>query len=384
MKIAIIRRRYNPFGGAERFIERLVPRLSTRNIEPTIIAESWDKTASETGVIKVASTGLTRARRFLSFNTAVTQAIQQAKVDGIKFDLIQSHERLLGADIFRLGDGVHAAWIRRLQRESGLLRSLGLAADTFHRAVLKTEKLMALDRKLHFVANSELVSNELQEYLSVPPQRIKLIPNGVDTEFFKPIKSDEKHRLREDIARKENIQISPDTLLVGFVGSGFARKGLFHLIKACSTVKNCTLIVCGKDREFKKAQRLAQQITAPGRIKLIGPMADVRPVLWASDVLCLPSLYDPSSNAVLEALACGLPVVVTENVGMATEIANADAGLICEREVISLSEALHNLLNPATRESMSSNARTYSLHYDQQRIINRWLDLYQALGAQKC
>jgi len=68
MRLAIIRRRYNPYGGAERFIERLIPRLAQRNIETTILTEQWEKNSAEAKVITVPVSGMGRASRFRSFN----------------------------------------------------------------------------------------------------------------------------------------------------------------------------------------------------------------------------------------------------------------------------------------------------------------------------
>ncbi|MFM8677622.1 MAG: glycosyltransferase, partial [Burkholderiaceae bacterium] len=131
MRLAIIRRRYNPYGGAERFIERLIPRLAQRNIDTTILTEQWEKKSAEAKVIAVPVSGMSRAARFRSFNSQVTAQLAQQSAQGSGFDLIQSHERILGADIYRLGDGVHAAWVSRMQKESSGLRAFWLGMDSF-------------------------------------------------------------------------------------------------------------------------------------------------------------------------------------------------------------------------------------------------------------
>jgi len=126
MRLAIIRRRYSPFGGAERFIERIAPRLAQRGITPTILAEEWR--SGGVRFIPVGSSGLTRTARFHSFQKSVQAALETESKAGQGFDLIQSHERITGVNIFRLGDGVHAAWLKRLQQESGGLRSWWLGS----------------------------------------------------------------------------------------------------------------------------------------------------------------------------------------------------------------------------------------------------------------
>ena len=72
MQLVIVRRRYNPFGGAERFIERLIPPLSVHGIQATIIAERWNLNNGDAHkVIQVKSRGLSRIARFKSFSKNV-------------------------------------------------------------------------------------------------------------------------------------------------------------------------------------------------------------------------------------------------------------------------------------------------------------------------
>jgi len=383
MRLAIIRRRYNPYGGAERFIERLIPRLAQRNIDTTILTEQWEKNSAEAKVITVSVSGMSRAARFRSFNSQVTAQLAQQPAQGSGFDLIQSHERILGADIYRLGDGVHAAWVSRMQKESSGLRAFWLGMDSFHRAVMQTESAMARDPNLHFVANSSLVQQELEDLLAVPEDRITLIPNGVDTQRFAPAMPSQKASARDELAQATGLVIAPESLVVAVVGSGFSRKGIFLLIEACARLKECVLLICGKDKESGKTQSLIARLGAADRIALTGPLEDVRPLLWAADVFSLPSLYDPSSNAVLEALSCGVPVIVTRDVGMAWEITDADAGLICERSVASLMQALRKCEDADRLRKMAYQARAFALRYDQGLIIEQWLNFYQTLRARK-
>jgi UDP-glucose:(heptosyl)LPS alpha-1,3-glucosyltransferase len=385
MRLAIIRRRYNPYGGAERFIERLIPRLAQRNIETTILTEQWEKNSAEAKVITVPVSGMSRAARFRSFSTGVSAQLAQQAAQGNRFDLIQSHERLLGVDIYRLGDGIHAAWVKRLQQESSGLRALWLGLDSFHRAVMQTESAMARDPNLHFVANSSLVQQELQDLLAVPEDRITLIPNGVDTQRFVPAVASQRESARLQLAQTTGLTITPEAFVIAAVGSGFSRKGMFLLIEACARLKECVLLICGKDKESAKAQSLIARLGAADRIALTGPLEDVRPLLWAADVFALPSLYDPSSNAVLEALSCGVPVVVTQDVGMAWEITDAGAGMLCERSVASLLQALRKSQDLDRLRKMAYQARVFALRYDQGLIIEQWLNFYQsARGRKKC
>ena len=376
MRLVLIRKRYSAFGGAERFIERLMPRLLEGGIDIRIISEAWSDPEGRFKITKIKSSGLTRAARFRSFQKAAKSAIDQILADSGQSVVVQSHERFIGADIARLGDGVHLAWISRLQRKAGGFRSLALKLDPYHRAIIATEKKMAADSRLQFVVNSQLVQRELQSHLNVPPHRITYIPNGVETAYFSVPTPEEKAQARKELAANFNLDLHSCELIVTVIGSGFSRKGIFPLIQACARIKGCALIIAGKDKQIFQARNLAERLGASGRIALTGALSDIRPILQAADVFALPSLYDPSSNAVLEAMSSGLPVVVTHDVGMADEIALQNAGFISDRSPDGLEQNLGRFLDKTLLTSMSKNARSFALNLSQDQVINQWLQLY--------
>ena len=366
MKLAIIRRRYTPYGGAERFIERISNELRLHDVNTTIVAERWNApTEHEPKLLEVRTSGLSRASRFQSFAKAIQSVISEHK-----FDIVQSHERLLGADIYRLGDGVHQAWINRLSRQGSRWLGMRYKYDPFHTAVLSMERKMAADPRLRYVANSELVSEEIQDILQVPAERITLIPNGVNTQYFSPPTPEDR--------RAERIKsgLPKDAFVVGFVGSGFERKGLFQLIKSLQFLPDTFLLCCGKDREHGRLINDIASSDISKRVFYLGAVTDVKPLLWSSDVFALPSLYDPSSNAVLEALSCGLPVTTTKDVGTANKIVSTESGIICTRDPESIAEKI-NFFKDATRRTIyASNARALAKQFDQERVMKEWLFFY--------
>ncbi len=373
MKLAIIRRRYTPYGGAERFIGRLASRLSAGGISTTIIAERWDgaRDNPETpAVIRAHARGWTRTARFRSFNDSAAEILRSHS-----FDLVQSHERLMGADIYRAGDGVHAAWIQRQMHEAGGWRAAWLGKDPYHRAVMDTERRMAEDPHLHIVANSALVESELQDLLGIPAERITRIPNGLDTSQFAPATGEERAGARRRFGLPEGAPV------FAFVGSGFARKGAFHLVEAMQLLPDSFLLVCGKDKEHAALAATARRCGAGDRVKILGALDDVRPVLHASDAFVLPSLYDPSPNAALEALGCGLPVVTTADTGLAREIADSGAGAVCTRDPADIAEKIGGIAVAERRAAASVRARQLAMAFDQDIVVRKWLELYRARMA---
>jgi glycosyltransferase involved in cell wall biosynthesis len=375
MKIAIIRRKFNSFGGAEKFIIRTIQGLSALNIQAAIIAESWSKnddapTLSNQDWIPAEVHGASRASKFLSFQRSVQNILNTHD-----FDLVQSHERLLGADIYRLGDGIHASWVSRLSKVSPWYTRCWLKIDPYHKAVISTEKAMAQDSHLTYVANSTMVQQELMHWYNVPKSRIVLIENGIDCNMFTPVLSAQK------AVERTKLGLDPQMPTVLFVGSGFARKGAFDLVEAINTLPNYQLIIVGHDKQLTKLKKYVEALQLEKRVLLTGPQPDVKPYLAAADMFCLPSLYDPFPNAALEALCSALPVVVTDAVGIANAIKQHSAGAGCDKQAASIAQALQHVWQ--NQEAMSKNALNLSKNYDIAKASQQWLELYNALINKK-
>ena len=368
LRIAIIRRQFNPFGGAEKFIQRLVDRLSTQDVSVSILAEHWPEEASKGyRVVKIPRSHGPRALRHLNFQKKASELIRTGA-----FTLTQSHERVLGGDLYRLGDGLHKSWLARQSRELGRVRNYLVHLDPYHHQILSLEKKIIQSQDNILIANSALVREECIRIYGRNPETIALIPNGVRTDFFRPSSRKEK------LACREKLRLPNQVPVVAFVGSGFRRKGLFQLLNSMRICSDFSLVVAGKDKEFNNVQSFINQHRLTDRVRLLGPTNDVRTVYWASDIFVLPSLYDPSSNAILEALACGLPCITTADVGSMTEILEANAGAQCERIPEDLAVKISKLiLSETNMNSMSINARHLAERWDEKLTIEQWLQVYR-------
>ena len=368
MKLAIVRRRHASFGGAERFIENIAGEMAKAGHRVTIISESWPGGA-DIEHIGVSPRGLTRAGKLAGFQREVAAIVARGG-----FDLVQSHERLLTADIFRAGDGVHAAWLSQLAAEQGGLSEIVRRLSAMHRLIVDTERKMARETDMIFVANSALVARELSQWLAVPANRLRTIENGVDTSFFHPPSPAE----RDEARRRFNLQ--GDAPVVAFVGSGFERKGAFKLVDALA-LPQCAQIralIAGRDRQQSALSRHVDKLGLGSRVQLLGGIDDPRAVYHAADLFALPSLYDPMPNAALEALSCGLPLVVTADTGIADAVRDSGAGVVVTRSPDDIAQGLVNAL--AGREAMAKAAIALTPRFDLGVATARWLDLYRELA----
>ena len=291
MKIAIVRQRYNPYGGAERFVERALGALVQEGAEVTLITRSWDG-APAAGFAQITCDPPYsrlwggRAARDASF----ARCAQQAMAEG-GFDITQSHERIPGCRIFRAGDGVHAAWLEHRARARGGLTCWLDRLSGFHRYILAQERAMLTHPALaRVICNSRLVAEEMQRYYGVPEEKLVLIENGVDLEHFHP-RLAAAHR----VELRGRLGIAAEAPLFLYVGGGFERKGVPRLLRAFAAMasQEVHLLVVGGDRSLKAMSRLADSLGIGERVVFTGPQKDVRPYYGAADAFVLPTLYDP-------------------------------------------------------------------------------------------
>jgi UDP-glucose:(heptosyl)LPS alpha-1,3-glucosyltransferase len=169
--------------------------------------------------------------------------------------------------------------------------------------------------------------------------------------------------------------ISANLPLISAIGSGYQRKGFFELVRSFRGLPEFALCIAGKDKLEGSLKQVINQMQLSKRVRVLGGIDDVRSIYWASDVFCLPSLYDPSSNAVLEALSVGLPVVTTADVGTATEISQSGAGVICLRDPESIRTTIKQAF--ASRDQMAKRARVLAEEFSQEKITQEWQSLYR-------
>jgi UDP-glucose:(heptosyl)LPS alpha-1,3-glucosyltransferase len=375
MRVAIVRQRYNPYGGAERFIERALPALERAGAELTLIArraEGWG--ARRLVVVDPRSFGSTW--RDASFARAARDAWEAGN-----FDLVQSHERIPGCDIYRAGDGVHAEWIaiRRAAATTPAERA-ALALNPYHCYVLDAERRLFADAGLRaVVCNSRMVRGEIERNFGVGPHKLHVIYNGVDLDAYHP-----RHRAAWRDAARAELGIPAGDFLFVFVGSGFWRKGLDAAIAAlagCAT--SCRLAVAGKDRD---AARYARQATAAGvahRVHFLGGRDDVRHLYAAADCFILPTRYDPFPNTAFEALAMGLPVLVGRRSGAAEVVRDGENGWVCDPADPQALAAYMREVADGRAEAMGGAARATAENFGIDAMARQLSDLYAALMKEK-
>ncbi len=368
-RVALVRGRYDPAGGAERFVQAAVAALRAEGASITIVAREWPDHDGSAILLQPFHVG--SLWRDWAFARAACAELARRR-----FDLVQSHERIACCDVYRAGDGVHAQWLEQRARAQGPFARLATRLSPRHRYVLAAERaLFASPRLRAVICNSELVRKDIAARFGTPADKLVLVRNAVDGARFTPALGAEMRA-----AVRQQLGIPEAARVALHVGSGFERKGVEGALKAVASAPSAPwLVVVGRDKRAERYAALARRLGIAGRVRFAGAVSDVRPYYAAADAFVLATLYDPQPNAALEAMACGLPVVTTPQCGAAEVLREGESGFV--RDALDhpgLAEALERL-EPATARRMGAAARAAIEPYSPEAMAREYVALYQRL-----
>ncbi len=349
LRLALVRQRYTPFGGAERFVASAVQALGKEGTSVTMITRRWETVEEEEHLI-CNPPYLGSLWRDWSFARCVCRELKNQY-----FDLVQSHERIACCDVYRAGDGVHREWLAQRRRVLTPLGQLSVTFNPYHRYMLEAEKKLFTSPSLKAViCISHMVKEDIQRHYPIPEDKLHVIYNGVDTTRFHPsLAAEYRHTIRE------SFDIPAEAPLFLFVGSGFQRKGLAIALGALARLPaTACLLVVGKDKHAERFVRHAARLGIAERVRFVGGQKDVRPFYGAADALVFPTLYEPFGNVALEAMASGLPVLTSTKSGAAELIQNGINGFVRDAlDEAGFAEGMAEILKREHRPAMTAAAR---------------------------
>lgn len=363
MRIGIIKQRFTGLGGgSERYTSGLVMALKKMGHELHVFTAKWDSSAEAQGVIlhrvSVAE-GFSFTRQW-SFARGCQRAIEHAPCD-----LVFSLERSLRQDIARAGGGCHREWIEQRRRYAPFWKRLLLRLNPLHLVLLQLEKKTYSPENTRFIiANSHRGKEEIIRHYGFPAERIFVVHNGADCERFKP----SPHPPR-------------DVFVLLLVGSGFERKGVEFAIRALALLPaKVKLRIAGKGRR-EPYLRLAQKLGVISRVEFLGTNARIEAVYAGADLLVHPAIYEPFSNACLEAMACGLPVVSSRINGASEVIIHGENGAVVDDpgDSAALAAAIEPFLNPQIYATASRAARQTAESLPFSRNVELTLEVFARL-----
>jgi glycosyltransferase involved in cell wall biosynthesis len=288
-----------------------------------------------------------RRCRGLWFDLTYTPGINCLDADVISVHIVFSELYQQVKDGLRLLQNPISSWARLIHRR------------LYYQLIILLEHLIYRGDRSLLSAISGKTAEDLKRYGRC---QVRVIYYGVDPERFNP---QNRQRLREQSRRL--LGLSGSTFCLLLVGNGWKNKGLFSLLDALATVgpSNLRLLIVGRDdpTPYRAASRRngAQQCMI-----FLAPRSDVEFYYAAADAYVSPSLEDAFGLPPLEAMACGLPVIVSSRAGVSEVLTNGVDGLVLNdpKDVASLAKLvslLHN--NPVLRRTLGDNAARTARQY---------------------
>ena len=365
---------FNRQGGVSRCMAELAERAGRAGHDVTVYThEALDREGVDARFVPVGMLTRPFALQQPSFSLALRRRMR-----GESFDLVHGHgPQALGADVYT-AHSCHSAFLERRRAEAGVKGLLSRAYPP-HEIARRWEH-RCFGSAPAVIAVSKGIKRELHETLGIPEGRIRVIYNGVDTEGFAPAAS------REAARRSLGDAVPPhadgDAVLV-FVGYEFKRKGLAQAIGALAEVDDARLWVVGGDDPQPYAE-LAARLGVGERVHFAGHQEDVAAWLRAADALVFPTSYEPFGLVILEALACGTPVVTSRLAGAAELVTDGREGFLLDNpaDMAELAAALGRLLASRDRwPELAATARGLAEAYDWAAIWTATSELYEELAA---
>lgn len=308
LTIGFVRRGFSASGGAEAYLKRLAERVVTAGHLPHLFTtRDWPENEWTWGPI--THLGESSA---IAFADEVERLRQDAPCD-----VWMSLDRIWRCDVFRAGDGVHRAWLERREKFATVWQKFARVVNGKHRDLLRLEDaLLGKGGAGRVIANSRMVADEISRIYGYPASKIDVVPNGVPVAAFQP-------NAQRRTAERASLGLNAHDIALLFVGSGWERKGLRFAIDALEAGGNSRmrLFVAGRGNQRKYKARCAH---------FLGVVHDLPAIYAAADIFILPTLYDPFSNASLEALAAGLPIITTRANGVSEVIENGVHGSVVD------------------------------------------------------
>ena len=283
-----------------------------------------------------------------------------------RFDLVNTHSST---------DSWLAAVATHLLREAPpIVRTRHISAPVPRNLATRWLYRSATSR---IVTTGERLRLQVIEETGVPPASVVSIPTGIDLDRYKPGGQD---------AARAGLGLDREGTLIGIVATLRSWKGHRYLFEAFAGLadRGARLVVVGDGPQREALEALAKELGIGARVRFAGNQADVAPWMRALDLFCLPSYANEGvPQALMQAMACGLPVVSTPVGSIAEIVQDGDTGrLVPPEDAQALRAALEALLaDEALRRGLGTRAwETAQQRFGEDRMVERMLDVFSVVA----
>jgi UDP-glucose:(heptosyl)LPS alpha-1,3-glucosyltransferase len=358
-------------GGCGTYLSDLARSLVADGHEVHLYACTWEAAALP-AALRYHALPAPHGPRFLrpwQFGAACAKAVCAGE-----HDVSMGFDKTWGQDVLYPQGGLHVAsaahnigkyrW-RIAAKLARLVKRLDIAHWSF--AALERRQYLGRQRPL-VIVNSEMVRQHFQHYYGIDPAELHVVYSAIDPSRFAV-----PDRPRRRLEWRERWGIRTDETVALFAAMNYRLKGLEPLLHAVRCLPAHTpfrLLVAGS-RRTRPYERLARRLRITERVQFLGPRRDMMHCYFAADFLVHPTFYDPCSLVVLEALACGLPVVTSRFNGASELLKPPRDGYVIDdpHDHAQLAACMERLLDPERRNACAQAARqtaaewTWEHHY---------------------
>lgn len=255
--------------------------------------------------------------------------------------------------------GERQSWSRKLNA------AIGERLERYCFRKVSTRRVIAVSKRLE---------GQMVHHYGVEPSRLRVIHHGVDTQHFAARGTAVRQAVRQSLGLKD------DDFVTLFVGGDYRLKGLPVLLNAIAQLDGASkLLAVGLERD-RLLRTLLDRDDLKDRVVVVGRTRDIVPYYSAADCFVSPSWYDAFGLATLEAMACGLPVIVSRAAGVSEILRDGIDSIVLERpeEGDVLSTQIARLAeDPALRASLGRQARIVAEQHSWDRVVAQTEDVYR-------
>jgi D-inositol-3-phosphate glycosyltransferase len=323
-----------------------------------------------------------------------TENIQEfARSKNIHYDLIHSHYWLSGLAALKLRERWQAPVLQMFHTLAYLKNRIARSPQELEGSLRLTSERKIVREVDGIITATEIEKDELQQHYAADPQKITVLPPGVDLGRFYPIPQDEA---------KAVIGIPPTEKVILYVGRIEPLKGIDNLLKAIALLRKSDVltscphyvaIIGGDpnkprellDQEMRHLQDMNRCLGLDDMVVFLGKKAqDSLPYYYsASEVVVMPSHYESFGMVALESMACGTPVIATKVGGLELLVQDEITGLnVPDDDPQSLAEQLRRMLcKEGLREELRKNCLEFAKGFSWSIITRELLTIYQRMAA---
>ena len=349
-----------PIGGAERLLVDVVRRLDPARFDSVVCCiQAKGELAAELESAGIAVHCLNRMQS-KRFDWGAVRDLK-GLIRSERIALVHSH--LYHANLY----GRIAAWLAGVP-------AVATVHNVYTRSKLHRRLLnRLLSRKsVRVIAVSGEVRDDLVGRDGIDPRRVVTIHNGIDLGRVESALTREQARAR--------LGIPAGATVIGCIGRLEEQKGHRFLLEACAPLPGIKLLIAGDGRLRQDLESRAVALGIASRTTFLGARSDIADILRALDICVMPSLWEGLSIAMLEAMASGLPLVISDVSGVAQAFGEKDCGIrVPPRDVAALTQAIQDLAQSPERRKKLGEAgrRRVCAEFDIEVMIRRLTTVYE-------